>query len=578
MNIINYKFFSLGSVLMLLLAMSCKKDKMDFESDNRASTENRVNSTARLVNLAGYGQVIANGDTLTSFVVPNPLAPDADERLGTEYFPTNGSLGKTWFIPQDLFNSNGHLELDLSTRNYQGVGDEDLKFEVDNSYKSPTDYYIMPTSFMEGQTDVVKIPRDVAAPSKPDHFKIRIVNLSGPIKNQVFNSEGSLEDLTGNVSLAYADGTLVNAKTNNVSNLTKVSEYIELPYGTYQFKVLMQDGRQLPALGSELYETTIINPSTSTIPVGSARSSNLTYAPIQTYQPGGIYTVVVAPQGFRYLVNEMDETASTYQNSFQIVNDNSAPVNNTYFKIHGANAWAQQNVNFRINGIAIGAALSFGTAGEYSTFIQGNHTVEALDASGKVIATAEQHLRPAQNYTAWLYPDASGAAKLLIVANDLSGSLPKNSSQDDATFNRHQYRYFFYKRFLNLSIGNPYITFTVNNGQADGGINSNLNAGVNLQPGLPMLEQPYLNTSFASGAYQIMAYRSKPNIVPGSWADDIEILKSDDFIARKELYMAVGRELPVHEPGIFTIALIGQSGEGTSSSVKAKMIIIKHNK
>jgi len=578
MKIINYKFFSLGSMLMLLLAVSCKKDKMNFESDNRAVTENRTNSTARLVNIAGYGQVIANGDTLTSFVVRNPLAPDADERPGTEYFPTNGSLGKTWFVPQDLFDSNGHLELDLSTRNYQGNGDQDLKFDVVDSYGSPTDYYIMPTSFMEGQPDIVKIPRDVAGPSKPDHFKIRIVNLSGAIKSQVFNSEGSLEDLTGNVSLAYADGTLVDAKTNNISNLSKVSEYVELPYGTYQFKVLMQDGRQLPALGSELYGTTVIDPSTSTIPVGSARSSNLTYAPVQTYQPGGIYTIVVAPQEFRYLVNEMDETAGTYQNSFQVINDNSAPVNNTYFKIHGANAWGQQNVNFRINGMAIGNALPFGTAGEYGTFVQGTHTVEALDASGKVIATTEQLLRPAQNYTAWIYADVAGIAKLLIVANDLSGSLPKPGSQDDATFNRHQYRYFFYKRFLNLSTGNPYITFTLDNGQTDGGINSNPNAGVNLQPGLPMLEQPYLNTTFTSGAYQIMAYRSRPNIVPGSWADDIETLKSDDFIARKELYTAVGRELPVHEPGIFTIALIGQSGDGKSPSAKAKMIIIKHNK
>lgn len=578
MKTINYRFFGLCSVLMLLLSTSCKKDKMNFESDNRAVTENRSNSTARLINLAGYAQVIANGDTLTSFVVRNPSASNANDFPGTEYFPTNGRLGKSWFIPQDLFDSKGHLELDLSTRNYQGSGDEDLEFELADSYTHPTDYYIMPATHMEGQPEVVAVSRDVAIPSKPDHFKIRIVNLSGSIKSKVVNVGGRLEDLAGDVSLAYADGTLVNAKTNDVSITDRVSEYIELPYGTYQFRVLTQDGRQLPALGSELYATTIIDPATSTIPVGSAKSSNLTYAPIQTYQPGGIYTIVVAPQEFNYLINEMNETAGTYQNSFQIVSDNTPPVNNTYFKIQGANVWGQQDISFRIDGTAIGAGLSYGTAGEYGIHLQGDHKIEALDASGKVIATAEQVLRAAQNYTAWLYPEESGTAKLLIVANDLSGVIPKAENLDDATFNRNQYRYFFYKRFLNLSVGNPYITFTVNNGQNDGGINSNPNAGVNLRPGFPVLEQPYLNTAYSSGSYQIMAYRSKPNVIPGTWADDIELLRSDAFVASKALYEAAGRDLPLHEPGIFTVALIGQSGNRISASLKAKMIIIKHNK
>ncbi|WP_256009824.1 DUF4397 domain-containing protein [Desertivirga xinjiangensis] len=552
---------------------------MDFESDNRAVTVNRANSTARLVNLAGYGQVIANGDTLTAFTVHNPLDPDVDKSLGTDYFPATGSLGKTWFIPRDLFDSNETLELDLSTRNYQGIGDEDLKFQVANSYISPTDYYIMPTSFMEDQPDVVAIPRGVTAPSKPDHFKIRVVNLSGNIKNQVVNFNGKLEDLTGGVSLAYADGTLVNAKTNNVSSLTRASEYIELPYGTYQFKMLMQDGRQMPALGSELYATSIIDPPTSTLPIGSARSSDLTYAPIQTYQPGGIYTIVVAPQQFRYLVNEMDETSNTYQNSFQIVSDNSAPVNNTYFRLQAVNAFDARNFSFRIDGKPLGELLSFGSAGAYSILIQGKHKIEALDEAGQVIATTEQELRAAQNYTAWLYPDAPGKAKLLIVANDLSGSrFNSEKAQEDGTFSRDQYKYFFQSRFLNLSVGNPYITFTQDNGQSVAGNSDNLNAGLNLQPGVPLFERPNIFKFFDEQAYQLMAYRSKPNVVPGIWAQDIEPLKSEAFIANKALYQNAGRAVPVHEPGIFTVALIGRSGTDVSPLLKAKMIIVKHNK
>lgn len=578
MNKINYKFFGLCVLLILLVLQSCKKDKINFESDNRAVTGNYVNSTARLVNIAGYGQVIANGDTLTGFVVRNPNAPDNYQLPGTAYFPVNGSLGKTWFIPQDLFDAAGHLELDLSTRNYQGVGDQELKFHATNSYSNPIDYYVLPTSYMDGQPDVVAIERGVTAPSRPDHFKIRIVNLSGTIKNEVFNTNGKLEDLTGNVSLAYSDGSLVDAKTSNISNLTKASDYIELPYGTYQFRILMQDGRQMPGLGSELYGTTIIDPPTSTIPIGSARSSNLTYAAIQTYQPGGIYTIVVAPQQFRYLINELDETSSTHQNSFQVVNDNGAAANNTYFRLQGVNALDSRKLSIRIGGKVAGDELSFGNAGAYHIFIQGNHTVEAVDASGKVIASTTQVLRAAQNYTAWVYPDSSGNVKLLVVANDLSGALFTGAAQEDGTFSRHQLRYFFQTRFLNLSTDNPYISFTQGNGLPVASGMDNPNAGVNLQPGLPLFDRPYCSKTYEQLPFQLMAYRSKPNVVPGLWAQDVEPLKSDAFIANKALYQNAGRALPVHEPGIYTVALIGGSATGTNPQLKAKMIIVKHNK
>ncbi|QIL41319.1 hypothetical protein G7074_19860 [Pedobacter sp. HDW13] len=170
-----------------------------------------------------------------------------------------------------------------------------------------------------------------------------------------------------------------------------------------------------------------------------------------------------------------------------------------------------------------------------------------------------------------------GAAKVLIVANDLSGSVYLGA-EDDATYSRNQYSYFFFKRFLNLSAGNPYITFTQSNGQSSAGGNDNANAGVNLQPGFPLFERPYVSSTYTQKAFEIMAYRSKPNVVPGIWASDIEVLKSEAFIADKTLYQKVGRALPVQEPGIYTIGLIGQSGTGSTPANKARMIIIKHNK
>ena len=72
-----------------------------------------------------------------------------------------------------------------------------------------------------------------------------------------------------------------------------------------------------------------------------------------------------------------------------------------------------------------------------------------------------------------------------------------------------------------------------------------------------------------------MAYRSAPNIIPGTWANDIPVLTSQDFIARKSLYTTAGRTIPVQEPGIYTVALIGRSG---AAGATAKMMILKHKK
>jgi hypothetical protein len=574
MNKIKYKTLSLLCFGILFLFQACKKDKIDFSSDDRSLTENRVNSTVRIINIGGFNQVIANGDSLTNFQIINPTT--GQQFRITSYFPSEGKLGKSWYVPQNLFDQQGIAKLDIMTRTYQ-TEENDIELDLKNDYANPTDYFLMPTLHMDGQPAVVPIKRGVTAPSKPDHFKIRIVNLSGTIKNPGNNGSGSLEDLTGSVSLAYADGTLVNTQTNGISSNQKTSEYIELPYGTYQFKLLMEDGRQMPALGSESSEFTILDPPTSTVPRRLMESTNLTYAPIQTYQPGGIYTILIAPQSFKYIVNDLDETANTYQNSFQILNDNSAPVNNTYFRIQGVNSLNTQNVSFKVNGKTISTDAAFGKAGVYANFIQGSHTVEAIDASGKVIATTVGVFRPSQNYSAWLYSDKNGSPKLDIIANDLSGATYTGTELDDATYARNQYRFFFFKRFLNFSPDNPYITFTSSNGQPVAGVNDSKQVGVNMQPGVPLFEKPFAAQVYTQAPFEIMAYRSNPNVVPGAWANDITVLTNADFIANKKLYENVARKIPVQEAGIYTVALIGKTSD-TNPDTKAKMIIIKHNK
>lgn len=554
--------------LLLLGFAACKKVKSDFDYDNRLVIENRKKSNVRIINLGGYNQVIANGDSLSNFYIVNPNDPASLKPPGTSYFPKDGKLGKIWEMPMDIFDKDEKANLDILTRNYFANNNQDLNLTAENSYSNPYDYYLLQRVHVKDLQPMIRVERGVHAPSKPDHFKIRILNFTGQSTNNGNGVRGMQEELRGALTLAFADGTPVNEKTSTVAINTS-SEYVELPYGTYQFKVLTADGRQIAAVSSsdQLYDYTVMEPATSTIAIGYAKSSELTHAPIATYQPGGIYTVVVSPQQYNYYINDIGESSSATQNMFQVITDNGGAANLTYCRLQAANALGDQLVSIRVNGKQLGD-IGFGTATDYSGFVTGTYTIEALDAAGKVLARTEQLLRASQNYTAWLYPAADGTAKLLIVSNDLSGTSYPGGS-DDGTFNRLKFDYFFNKRFLNLSPDNAYISFTKANGQPFSPIS------VNLQPGTPFTVQPYAAGGFSEPEYPLMAYRSAPNVVPGVWADDIPLLSSRNFIARRELYTNAGRVLPAQEPGVYTVALIGRS---TGGSAKAKMMIIKHNK
>jgi len=307
------------------------------------------------------------------------------------------------------------------------------------------------------------------------------------------------------------------------------------------------------------------------MPFDYTRNTNLTFAPIQTYQPGGVYTIVIAPQKFEYISNELGETVTMYQNSFQVITDVTPAANQTFYRVQGANAFGKQGIGFRVNGKEIAKSVDFGTASSYSTFVHGQAKIEAVDASGKVLATADQLLRPSQNYTLWLHPEANGTPRLLVLANDLSGSLSL-PVQDDATYGRMEVNYFNADRYLNLSVGNPYLTFTARNGQ-------DLKAAkTNLQPGLPIFEQPYILANMLAPSYEIVAYRSTPTVVPGTWAKDIEVLSSERFIANKDLYLKAGRKLPAQEPGVFSVVLIGKTGSAVGADEQARIVIIKHSR
>jgi hypothetical protein len=572
---IRFKYSS-GLMATLLLLAACKKDKIDFENDNRPVIENQKRSNVRIINLSNYNQVIANGDTLTNFIVKTPSDPTSNRYPGTQYFPDNGRLGKLWEVPMDLFGAGEKSALTIASREYSGGNNSTINFTAENSYSNPTDYILLPFEYITGQPEVVAVTRGVTGPLKPDHFKVRVINLTANIKSPAFTVEGAQEDLTGAVTLMYANGTPVNDKTSHVSTATRVSEYVEVPYGTYQFRVLTENGKQLPAspASGEDYSYSLIAPASSSLTPKYGAFANLVYAPISVYQPGGVYTIVVTPQRYNFHINELDETSFTYQNSFQVINDISPAANTTYCRVQGVNALRNENISISANGKSVTAALGFGQAGEYASLINGTYTIEAKDAAGKVLATAQQALRANMNYTAWLYPGTDGSGRLVIVANDLSGTQYLGNS-DDGTYDRLKLNYFFFKRFLNLSPDNQYITFTLNNGQPMTAQGDMTGPSVNLRLGEPVAEQPYVGTRYDAAPYELMAYRSGPAVVPGVWANDIPVLTSQDFIANKTLYTSAGKTLPVHEPGIFTVALIGSTG---NMAPKAKMMIVKHNK
>jgi len=549
--------------VLMLAIVGCKKDKTDFQSDNRKVTDARKNSTVRLINLGGYNQLQLNGDTLTNYVVRAPNDPKAGLYPGTLYFPDNGRLGTTWYIPQNLLDK-GAAKVLVETKVYNPLKNP-LELEVREDAQQGTDYYLLPTAIfgVTGQPPFVKIPRSVASPANPANFKVRILNLSA----KVLPDQG-MEDLLGPMSLTWADGTTVSDKTNNILP-GQYSEYVELPYGTTQFKVLTQNGIQITGGGPDVLDAT-----TSTI-----FGTTLTYAPVKTYAPGGVYTIVVAAREFNipYRSGNPGETVKGYQNSFRIVNDISEPLNLTYGRVQAVNAVpGTAGIKVLINGKILDAPMDYAAHTAYQSLIVGGYNVEAVDASGTVLATKAFQLDANTNFSFWVHPDANGKTTISAVANDLSGIFVGEAG-DDASSARFTQEYPFAIRFLNLCPDVPYLTLTTDNAQAFSSLYGfNTVAVNNLRPGIAPTVAPYIRPAQDARPYQIMAFRSSPSVVPGTWASDIPALTGRNLIARPELY--VRGELPNHEPGFYTIALVGSTKASATNAGKAKMIIVKHNK
>lgn len=582
-------YAQLGILLLMSCALSflqaCKKENADYTYDYRRNQQEQKASSVRLVNLSENAQLIANGDTLTNFFLPPQrigyIPPEETTPPATKYFPSNGRLGQLWNVPQDLFDRDGVIRfktvwLALPTSN---VASRDIEFTAKEENNNPKDYYLLVNH--EGRVQnpdaVVEVPRNVTAPAKPDHFKIRIINFS---KKLLLSS--SMEDVTGPITLSFADGTPISDATKNIAE-NSWSSYVEVPYGTYQFKVLTADGRQIPATGQSYYN--YINRFNSSMETSygssmSYTSSGLTYAPIETFQPGGVYSIVVHPSSFTWSTGLDDITE--LQNGFRIIADISAPANRTFSQIQVANTLIGQDAVLSVKGQST-AATAYGLASDYRRVVAGKQTIAVHNTSGQLLASQEVELLSGQNYTVWLYAGTDKKPMLLLAANNLAGSsyTGQASNGNNAEIDRINGQFFFNFRFLNFCPQIPYATFTDGSGAPFVGNNA-LGQGVNVSFASMNIVQPYASLTYGMsdgyGAfYQFMAYNSLPTRIPGDWLKQIVPLSSEALVANKSLYSAVGRKIPLHEPGVYSIALIGELNAQHPSD-RVKFMLVKHSK
>lgn len=577
---------SLQQIILMLVSifsLSCKRENLDYTFDYRPNPDAEKASNARLVNLSENAQLIANGDSLTNFFIPpNRIGYIPPEELtppGTRYFPKDGRLGQSWTVPQDLFQTDGTIRFRTTFVPIPNktIASHDVEFTVRDSYDAPKDYYLLINheSRVQHPDKLVEVPRSVTAPARPDHFKIRIINFAKKLM-----PTSSMENIAGPITLAYADGTPVSNSTTKIAS-DAWSDYVELPYGTYQFKLLTADGRQIPAVGHTYYNN--IDRFNSTMEMGSGAisrmSSGQTYAPVQTFQPGGIYTIVVHPKEFTWTTGTDD--IRELQNGFQIISDISEPLNRTYAQIQLANTIIGQNTVLAAKGQKT-VATAYGAASDYIRVVAGQQHIVLETGSGQVLASLDAELQAGQNYTAWLYTDQDKKVRVLLAANNLAGTIytGKEGGGNNASIDRIRSSYMFNFRFLNFCTTLPYATFTNGEGRPFG--TGATDSGVNMAPGVLNILQPYTSLLYSAsndvgGPYQFMAYSSLPTRIPGDWLEQVKPLSSTQLVANPKLYTAVGRKVPLHEPGVYSIAVIGDL-KGTKETDKAKFMVIKHTK
>jgi hypothetical protein len=568
--------------LGMLVLGACSKPKLDSATGNLPTQLQLSSSTVRIVNLGGFTDLAVNGVQLTDFVLPDIYGNRFPSP--TTYFPATGTLGMTYLIPQQFLDSSHSAAVQLAVPVSGGLTpgtyyhEAVSNFGVTEDYSHPNDYYWIYSRTAGGGSfsysdSLVVIPRAISPAADPTHFLVRMVNLS---------SAPDDAGLIGPMRLAYADGSHVaTGAADSLVSPGNYTAYYELPYGTYQFKVLTSQGSQVPGAPVNMQVPIITDNQFTAIMQGLG----VTYAPIQTFQPGGVYTIVVSVNhNFQYPYGTGD-VGNNY-NAYQVITDVAPAANVTYARIQAVNAVPGEAVTVSVDGAPLVSSLAYDSVTAYQAYVTGAHQVTVQDGTGKTLASKSFNLQGNTNFTIWTFPSGD-SVDFLLAQNNLSGNESDTYNADgsdaapDITFNSFPY----IVRFLNLCPDLPYVTFTQANGAlfADGN-SSFAVAAQNLPFGGQLSSSavpfPYVSANGGTGGIssQIQVYQSQlqPKVIPGNWLSDIPALQNTDFISMPASFYPGG--LPTGEPGVYTVALTGRYGQGITPGQQAKMIIIKHTK
>lgn len=562
-------------IYLSFCACACNKVKQE-NTLPELPQQNAPNSAIRLYNFYGDGlDLRVNNFLLTNFdsTGTNPTTPTA---VGAAYFPTGkwttSGSGSPFTIPTSMLDKDGKAHIQIRYRGptfpwHYGYIDTTLQSDP----LHPADFFVLYTGVL------LRLPHSTVTPANPSNFKIRVMNFGMPTDTL---------NLGGSATVTYSDGTPVAGALSHIGP-DNTSDYVELPFGSYQFKVFMDDDHSKQLAGP------------GTFPTYACYDPNMPpqeglFPFILTFRPGYTYTIIVTPTIANFFCDPIPNYVVV--NQYHIITDNSANPNNTLALLQAVNALPSSTVQFTIDGSPVAHPLDYTkTTPDFNPVVVGPHTIGAYDAEGKLLAEGTYNFSAYDYITAWVF-EKDGKPGLTFSPNDMTSSayLPINNDDGtDGSLNVTKYPIAWQCRFLNLSADMPYATFTndllfftdITTIGAPVASNATVNLGQGMVPDrdwniiIPISFNSMREMVPQNLPASIRVNQSSPGppvIAPGSLRYDINALYMKDFISNPGLY--TNGYLPLVEPGIYTVALMGRTAADAAPSEKAKLMIVKHFK
>ncbi len=573
----------LSIILLDTIFAGCRVDKKEL-SPPPIFTPTSSNSSIALVNLEGPLELSVNNVSLTN----------RGNGKTTPFFPTSGqftasnSPASLFYIPTYLLDASGnaHIQIGSLSETFNGsflsgttnINSYQPYFDtlIQNNPTNPLDYFIVNYPHTYGayalsysplipySFHIIPVPRAKTPSSDAQKFKIRLINFS--------SSHGNLE-INNPLTLTYSDSTTVNPVTSNILP-GQVSDYAEVPYGAYQFKVFDSRGTQLTELKVGLLAYDMKDTTTNI-------TSSGVYSVIRSYKPGGIYSVVVnGNPGAMKAAGFFQDPVSYFLNAYSILSENSPPLNNSFCHIQFANALPGGKLSLIVDGNALGVPQNFGSYTPTQTYSVASHLLSLIDSTGNVLYSLPLNTQPYDEWTVFSYPDSSSktGVSLTLSANNLTYSHLNDNVGAPYNGNALLFKnspFTVAMKFLNLSVDIPYASFYQGFIPINFPYTSKVSPALNLFRGQIVTDEPYVEVPsyYSSRVYPastlggfpidltLSVYSSNPGppaILPGFLLSNL----APDNVPS--------------ESGIYTIALIGQTNS-ISPEFKARVMIIKNN-